>query len=44
MDLNSQVVAPVVETTGVRAVVAYVVGGIAGIAIAVPVLVGVFGL
>ena len=44
MDLNSQVVAPVVETTGARAVLAYVVGGIAGTAIALPVLVGVFGL
>ena len=41
MDLNSPVVAPVVEPTGVSAVVAYVVGGIAGTAIALPVLVGV---
>ena len=30
MDLNSQVVNPVVEPTGVSAVVAYVAGGIAG--------------
>jgi hypothetical protein len=44
MDLNSQVVAPVVETTGARAVVGYVVGGIAGAAIALPVLIGVFGV
>ena len=44
MDLNSQVVAPVVETTGARAVFAYVVGGIVGTAVALPVLVGVFGL
>ncbi|MGK2955062.1 MAG: hypothetical protein ACSLFI_05255 [Solirubrobacterales bacterium] len=44
MDLNSQVVNPVVEPTGVSAVLAYVVGGVAGTAIALPVLVGVFGL
>lgn len=43
MDLNSPVVAPVVETTGVRAVFAYVVGGIAGTAIALPVLLRIFG-
>jgi len=44
MDLNSPIVAPVVETTGARAVFAYVVGGIAGTALALPVLIGVFGL
>jgi len=44
MDLNSQVVRPVVEPTGVSAVLAYVAGGIAGTAIALPVLIGVFGL
>lgn len=44
MDLNSQVVAPVIEPTGASAVFAYVVGGIVGTAIALPVLIGVFGL
>ncbi|WP_306537035.1 hypothetical protein [Geobacter sp.] len=44
MDLNNQLVDPVVEVTGVRAVVAYAVGGVVGAAIALPVLIGVFGL
>lgn len=44
MMLNNQVIDPVVEVTGARAVFAYVVGGIAGTAISLPVLVGVFGL
>jgi hypothetical protein len=44
MDLNSQLVDPVVEVTGARAVLAYGVGGIAGAAIALPVLIAVFGV
>jgi hypothetical protein len=44
MDLNSQLIDPAVEVTGARAVVAYTVGGIIGAAIALPVLVGVFGV
>ena len=44
MDLNSQLVDPVVEVTGARAVLAYAVGGVAGAAIALPVLIAVFGV
>lgn len=44
MDLNSHLIDPVVEVTGARAVFAYVVGGIAGMAIALPVLIAVFGV
>jgi hypothetical protein len=44
VDLNSQLIEPVTEVTGTRAVIAYVVGGVAGVAIALPVLIGVFGL
>ncbi len=44
MDLNSQLIDPVVEVTGARAVFAYAVGGVVGAAIALPVLIGVFGV
>ena len=44
MDLNNHLIDPVVEVTGARAVVAYAIGGIVGAAIALPVLVGVFGV
>ena len=44
MDLNSPVVAPVVEPTGARAVFGMVAGGIVGAAVALPVLIGVFGV
>jgi len=44
MDLNSQLIDPVVEVTGARAVFAYAIGGVVGTAIALPVLIGVFGV
>jgi len=44
MDLNTQVIDPVVETEGAEAVFAYVTGSIVGVAITLPVLIGVFGL
>jgi hypothetical protein len=44
MDLNNQLIDPVVEVTGARAVFAYTIGGIIGTAIALPVLIGVFGV
>ncbi len=43
MNLNSYV-DPVVEPTGARAVGAYVVGAVAGTAIALPVLIALFGV
>jgi hypothetical protein len=44
MDLNTQLIEPATELTGARAVFAYVVGGVVGTAIALPVLIAVFGL
>ena len=44
MDLNTHLIEPVTEVTGTRAVLAYVVGGVMGTAIALPVLFAVFGL
>lgn len=44
MDLNERLVDPIVEVSGARAVFAYAVGGVTGTAIALPVLIGVFGL
>jgi hypothetical protein len=44
MDLNNHLVDPIVEVSGPRAVFAYAVGAVSGIAIALPVLIGVFGL
>jgi hypothetical protein len=44
MDLGNQLIEPATDVTGTRAVFAYVVGGVAGAAIALPVLIGVFGL
>jgi hypothetical protein len=44
MDLNAHLIEPATEVTGARAVFAYVVGGVMGAAIALPVLVAVFGL
>lgn len=44
MDLNNQLIDPVVEAEGPEAVFAYVSGSIIGVAIALPVLIGVFGL
>jgi hypothetical protein len=44
MDLNSHLVDPVVGVTGARAVFAYAIGGTVGIAIALPVLIGIFGV
>ena len=43
MDLNTYV-DPVIEPTGPSAVGAYVVGAVAGTAVALPVLMAVFGL
>lgn len=44
MDLNRHVVTPMTDPTGVRALVGMTVGGIAGVALALPVLAAVFGL
>ena len=44
MDLNRHVVKPMTEETGVRATLGMTVGTLAGAAIALPLLVGVFGL
>ena len=44
MDLNSQLIDPVVEVTGARAVFAHAIGGAVGMAIALPVLIGGFGV
>ena len=44
MDLDSQVVRPITEETGVRAAFGMLVGTVAGAAIALPLLVKVFGL
>jgi hypothetical protein len=44
MDLDRHVVRPMTEETGVRAAIGLVVGTLAGVAIALPLLVGVFGL
>jgi|GEM_PF-1139629 len=44
MDLNAQLIEPATDVTGARAVFAYVIGGVLGTAIALPVLIGVFGL
>lgn len=44
MNLDRHVVRPITEETGARAVLGMVVGALAGTAIALPLLVGVFGL
>jgi len=44
MDLNTQLMDPVVEVSGADAVIAYVGGSIVGAVIALPVLIAVFGL
>ena len=44
MNLNNQLIDPVVEAEGPAAALAYVSGGIIGVIIALPVLIGVFGL
>lgn len=44
MDLDRHVVKPMTEETGLRAALGLTVGALAGTAIALPVLVGVFGL
>jgi hypothetical protein len=44
MDLNNHLVDPIVEVSGPRAVLAYAAGAVTGTAIALPVLIGVFGL
>lgn len=44
MDLDRHLVRPITEETGTRAAFGMVVGTLAGAAIALPLLVGVFGL
>lgn len=44
MDLDRHVVRPITEETGVRAAFGMLVGTVAGAAIALPLLVKVFGL
>lgn len=44
MNLNRHVVRPMTEETGARAAFGLLVGTLAGAAIALPLLVGVFGL
>ena len=44
MDLDRHVVKPMTEETGFRAALGMTVGALAGTAIALPVLIGVFGL
>ena len=44
MDLDRHVVRPMTEETGARAAFGMLVGTLAGVAIALPLLVGVFGV